>query len=180
MKRIFLLVLAPFAIIFPCLSGDSHQDVVGRTVKSIQLTDANDKPQGIPFLGQYVVSVFYTDPDQKDVNEPLSAALAEKNFSGSKYKGMGIGNCADTWLPNAAIRMGTRQKQEKYPGAVILLDQESKVSKEWGLGDCDDAGVVIIIGKDCKIKYMRAVKSQEESKAITPHVLKIIEQEISK
>lgn len=180
MHKIF--AATAFCILFLGFSnaGNSGSSIVGTVVKPLTISDSNDKPKEIPFIGEYVITVFYTDPDVKDVNEPLSVALKEKNYPATKYKGVGIGNCSDTWLPNAAIRMGVRKKQEKYPGAVILLDQGKLVSKEWGLGDCDDAGVVIVIGKDKRIRYVKAVKTEEESKSIIGQVTKVIDQELAK
>lgn len=174
------LLVGLCSITFGYSAEGGESSLIGKTVQTVNITDANDKPKEIPFLGQYVVTLFYTDPDVKDVNEALSSALKERNFPKDKYKGVGVANCDDTWLPNAAIRMATRQKQEKYPEAVILLDQEKKVAKEWGLQDCNEAGVVIIIGKDKKIKFIKAVKTAEESKSISSKVIKIIEQEIAK
>ncbi|HEY4787005.1 MAG TPA: YtfJ family protein [Bacteroidales bacterium] len=153
---------------------------VGNIVYGQQLVDPNDNPKAIPFLHEKVLAVFYTDPDQKDVNDPLSDAIKAKNFPKDKYAGIGIANCKDTWIPDAAIRMKARQKEKQFPGSIILLDTKRILSKAWGLGDCNGLGVVIIIGKDAKIRFIKNVKTQEESKAIIPQVLQIIEEEISK
>ena len=154
--------------------------VVGKPLSSLQLVDPNDNPKAIPFVGEKVIAVFYTDPDEKDVNDPLSDALKAKNFSKDKYAGIGIADCKDTWIPDAAIRMKARQKEKQFPGTIILLDTKRELSKAWGLGDCNGLGVVIIIGKDAKIKFIKNVKTQEESKSITSNVLKIIQDELAK
>ena len=173
--------IATIALCFSiCQSIESQTNVVGKLVQSVILKNANDKNIAIPNIGKQVVVIFYTDPDSKDVNEPLSNAIKAKNYTKEKYSSIGVGNCADTWLPNSAVRLGARQKEKEYPNSVILLDFDHVLLKSWNLNDCNDKGVIIIIGKDQKIKYISYVKSQEESKAIIPMVLKTINEELLK
>jgi len=152
----------------------------GQSVKSLTLIDPNDNPAEIPYIGEKVLMIVYTDPDVKDVNDPLSNSIKAKKFDTSVYSAIGIANCEETWIPNAAIRMKAKQKAEQFEGSVILLDEDKIVEKAWQLGDCNEKGVVIIIGKDKKIKYIKKVETEEESKKITPEVIRIIEQEIKK
>ena len=153
---------------------------IGKTVNNVQLKNADDIVMSIPHFGQKVLAVFYNDPDAKDVNNPLSDAIKERNFPKEKYVGIGVANCADTWLPNSVIRYAAREKEKKYPGAVILLDEDRILAKAWGLPDSDDKAHIIIIGKDLKIKYIKLVKNQEESKAIIQAVITVLEAEIAK
>ena len=153
---------------------------IGKTVSNVKIKTPDDKASPIPFWGQKVMVVFYTDPDVKDVNDPLSDAIKAKNFPKEKYAGIGIANCKDTWLPNSMIRYAGRQKQSKYPSSVILVDDDHVASKAWSLGDCDEVGYVLVIGVDMKIKYAKAIKNQAESKAIITTVTEILESEIAK
>lgn len=183
MKKIFLVsgfVFCSLAVLLGQNSQNQSSMPLGRQVQTIKLHDANDVEKVIPYIGECTVTIFYTDPDAKDVNDELSNAIKAKKYPESKYKGVGVGNCADTWIPDAAIRMGARDKEKQYPGAIILLDKDRSLAKQWGLGDCDDAGVVIIIGKDKKIKFLRAVKSAAESKGIIQTVLHILDSEVGK
>jgi predicted transcriptional regulator len=167
-------------LFFASIIGYSQTNLVGKPVQSVILRDANDNSMAIPNMDKSVVVIFYTDPDEKDVNEPLSNAIKAKNYPKEKYAGVGIGNCADTWLPNSAIRIAARQKEKQYPGSVIMIDSGHILAKTWNLGDCNDKGVVIIIGKDQKVKYLNVVKSQVESSSIISKVLKLIEEEMGK
>ena len=76
--------------------------------------------------------------------------------------------------------MKARQKEKQFPGSIILLDTKRVLAGAWGLGDCNGIGVVILIGKDAKIKFIKNVKTQEESKALIPTVIKIIEENLAK
>lgn len=179
MKNLSLLSLLMFFLAIGKVNAQQTASV-GKTLTSIQLVDPNDNPKNIPYIGEKVIAIFYTDPDEKDVNDPLSDALKAKNFPKEKYAGLGIANCKESWIPDAAIRMKARQKEKQFPGSIILLDSKRALAQAWGLGDCNGVGVVIIIGKDAKLKYIKNVKTQEESKAITNAVIKTIQDELAK
>lgn len=153
---------------------------VGKTVTNVKIKSPDDKPSMLPFWGQKVLLVLYTDPDVKDVNDPLSDAVREKHYPKEKYVGIGIANCEDTWLPNSMIRYAGRQKQSKYPSSVILVDDDHTLLKSWELGSCNEIGYVMIIGTDSKVKFAKAIKTQAESKAIISNVINILESEMAK
>jgi len=177
------ITLVIFAVLYliPVTSNTSTCDAgIGKTVNNVQLRNADDVAMSIPHFGQKVLAVFYNDPDAKDVNNPLSDAIKERKFPKEKYTGIGIANCADTWLPNSVIRYAAREKEKKYPGAVILIDDDHILSKAWELPNGDDKAYIVIIGKDLKIKYIKLVKNQEESKAIIQAVIAVLDAEIAK
>lgn len=153
---------------------------VGKTVSNVKIKTPDDKACNIPFMGQKVIVIFYTDPDVKDVNDPLSDAIKAKKYAKEKYVGVGIANCEDTWLPNSVIRYAGRQKQSKYPSSVILVDDDHVLSKTWDLGNCDELGFILVVGTDMKIKYAKAVKNQAESNAIINTVIGVLEVELAK
>lgn len=159
---------------------NAMQNNIGKTIVNVSIKTPDDKKSNIPFFGEKVLLVLYTDPDVKDVNDPLSDAVREKHYPKEKYVGIGIANCEDTWLPNSMIRYAGRQKQSKYPNSVILVDDNHIVSKSWELGNCNELGYVLIIGKDLKIKFAKAVKNQAESKAIISNVISTLEIEMAK
>ncbi|HRG58250.1 MAG TPA: YtfJ family protein [Bacteroidia bacterium] len=179
MKKNLSISIA-LVFIFATLTLFALQINVGKSVSNLKIKTPDDKASNIPFLGEKVLLVLYTDPDVKDVNDPLSDAVREKHYPKEKYVGIGIANCDDTWLPNSMIRYAGRQKQAKYPSSVILVDDNKLVSKAWDLGDCNELGYVLIIGKDSKVKFAKAVKNQNESKAIIASVISTLEAEMAK
>jgi len=175
------MIVCTSVLLFSIFSIQAQQTAaVGKVVSSVKLVDSKNDPKDIPFLGEKTIVIFYNDPDVKDVNDPLSEALKAKNFSKEKYLGLGIANCKNTWAPNSAIRMMVRKKEKQFPGTLILLDEKLLLAKAWGLGDCDGISVVVVIGKDFKIKFVKKIKTQEESKALIPTVIKIIQDELAK
>ncbi|MFH1131388.1 MAG: YtfJ family protein [Pseudomonadota bacterium] len=127
---------------------------VGDTVENVQVRDANDKPAAIPDLGKKVIALFYTDPDEKEQNEPFREMLKLNKFDRTRYRGMGIANLKDTWKPNFLVRKIIRRKIEKFK-SLILTDPDHILKNKWDLGDCNEKDVVIIIGKDKKVYYIK-------------------------
>lgn len=179
-KRIFLIVLVS-ALCFSVgiIVKYGYAASVGQAVSSIEVKDSNNDPKWIPDIGKKVVTIFYVDPDAKDVSDPLADAIKAKKFKKAVYRGVGITNLKDTWMPNALIRVMIRKKEKKY-NTKILTDSDRTLSKKWGLGSCDDLCLFLIIGKDKKIKYIKKMKSQSESRSAIPETIKIIEEEVGK
>ena len=179
-KFVFLAGLLGCLYLLPLSLAAQSGEVTGKTMTSLMITDANNQPKQIPFVGEKVLLIQYTDPDVKDINDKLSDAVKAKKFDAKLYQGIGIANCKDTWIPNAGIRMKARQKEKQYVGSVILLDESHIVPSALGLGDCNGMGVLLVVGKDKVIKYMKKITTEEESKKATDEVIHLLEQEISK
>jgi predicted transcriptional regulator len=147
---------------------------------ALMIPDANNDPKPIPFVGEKVLLIQYTDPDVKDINDKLSDAVKAKKFDSKLYQGIGIANCKDTWIPNAGIRMKARQKEKQFAGSIVMLDEKHIISTSLGFGDCDEMGVLLVVGKDKVIKYMKKITSEAESQKATAEVIAVLEEEIKK
>lgn len=170
------LILFTFLITFSICSFG--QISVGKKLGNVKLKDTESKEMELPFFGQKVIAIFYNDPDVKDVNDPLTEAIRSHHYPLEKYAGIGVANCDDTWLPNAAIKYAAKQKKAKYPNSLILLDESKILSTAWEIKDTNEKGVVVIIGKDQKVKFYKSVKNHEESKAIINSVIAVLEAEM--
>ena len=98
-----------------------------------------------------VMVLFYVDPDESELNNHVSDALKAENFPLDKYGSVGMANMGATWLPNFAINIKLKSKQEKYKSTVYVKDLEKTLVKKWGLND-DDSDVMLF-GKDGKVLY---------------------------
>lgn len=154
MKRAFVLGLALCVAIIgvPAMALN-----VGDTVSSVTIRDSGDKPAQIPALGQKVLTIYYTDADAADNTDPLADALKAKKYPDAIYDGQGIANLKDSKAPNFLIRKIIKGKEEKY-NTKILTDPAYLLKTAWGLADCNNAAVVIIVGKDKKVKYINYVR----------------------
>jgi len=154
-RTVGALVLLGLALLWPIAAARALQ--VGQTVQSVWVKDSNDRPAAIPDVGKKVLTIFYTDPDVKEQNEPFRDLLKAENLDKNKYRGLGVVNMKDTWKPNVFIRRVVRQKEAKF-NSLILTDPDHTLKKAWDLGDCNEKDIAIIIGKDRKVYFIKAGK----------------------
>ena len=98
-----------------------------------------------------VIVLFYVDPDESELNNHVSDALKAENYPKEKYGSIGMANMAATWLPNFAINMKLKSKQEQYKSTVYVKDLDKTLVKKWGLSD--DNSDVVVFGKDGNVIY---------------------------
>jgi len=132
----------------------------GQTVETVLVQDAHGQPVGIPDLGSKVLVIFYTDPDNANLNEAFRDAVHAIRDPGKR--GMGVVNMKDSWKPRWLIRRVVRSKQAKFQGTLILLDADHTLRDAWGLGDCDRRDVVIIVGRDRAVRYFQREQMSPE------------------
>lgn len=172
MKKILAMVLA--MVLCSVLSGLAAELKVGDKAPDFSLKDSKGKAYSLhsaEFQGK-VMSVFYVDPDEKDLNSHVEDALLkdpglERNV---RYKGLGITNLKATKMPNFLIKSVIKSKQEKT-GAIILLDYDYTILNLWGLKN--DTSSIVILDKDriCRYVYNGKLPSAEVDR-----VLKIIKE----
>ena len=102
MKQLLKLI-----IIFICfLSQNAWAEIrMGELPPAVELKEKvggrlDGSPWGSAELKGKVHILFYVDPDEKDLNNDASEALAKEKFSDEKYQSWAIINLAATWLPN--------------------------------------------------------------------------------
>ena len=98
-----------------------------------------------------VIVLFYVDPDESELNNHVSDALKAENYPKEKYGSIGMANMAATWLPNFAINMKLKSKQEQYKSTVYVKDLNKTLVKKWGLSD--DNSDVVVFGKDGSVLF---------------------------
>lgn len=147
--RVSLPLLA-LTLVTPDLSAAE----LGAQLVNPDIRDASDKPAKIPDFGKKVLAIFYTDPDVADQNDPFADKLKAAKLDEATYKGIGVANLKDTWLPNSVIRAMVRRKIEKYD-ATILTDPNRLLATAWKLGDCNEKSAVIVVDKTGKLRYLK-------------------------
>ena len=102
-------------------------------------------------VSEKVLVLFYVAPEESELNNHVSDALKAENYPKEKYGSIGMANMAATWLPNFAINMKLKSKQEKHKETVYVKDLDKTLVKKWGLSD--DNSDVIVFGKDGRVLY---------------------------
>ena len=113
-----------------------------------------------------IYTLFYVDPDKKDVNNALADALKAKKFDRKKVNSVAILNMAATWLPNALIESKLKDKQKKFPHTLYVKDKKKVLVKKWKLAD--DNSDILIFNKKGKLIYKKfgKVSASEIKKVI--------------
>jgi YtfJ family uncharacterized protein len=127
--------------------------------------NVNGKAWNSSMLKDKIYTVFYVDPDEKDLNNPLANALKARKFDRKKVNSVAIINLAATWLPNIVIEAKLKNKQKKFPNTVYVKDKKKILVKEWNLAD--DNSDILIFDKKGKLIYKKFGKvSDSEIKSI--------------
>ncbi len=112
-----------------------------------------------------IYTVFYVDPDERDLNNPLADAIKAKNFDRKKVNSVAIINLAATWLPNVILESKLKEKQRKFPHTIYVKDKKKVLVKEWELAD--DNSDILIFNEKGKLIYKKFGKvSDEEIKEV--------------
>jgi len=108
-----------------------------------------------------IYTLFYVDPDKKDLNNALKA----KKFDRKKVDSVAIINLAATWLPNALIESKLKDKQKKFPDTIYVKDKKKVLVNKWKLAD--DNSDILIFDKKGKLIYKKFGKvSASEIKSV--------------
>ncbi|MBI4764264.1 MAG: transcriptional regulator [Deltaproteobacteria bacterium] len=114
------------------------------------------KPWSSEELQGKVHVLFYVDPDEKDTNNHVSEALNNEKFPDEKIHYFGIINMAATWMPNFAINMALKEKQERYPKTTYLRDNKKVLVQSWKIAD--DRSDVLAFDKKGKLFFIKEGK----------------------
>ena len=118
------------------------------------------KPWSSEELQGKVNVLFYVDPDEKDTNNPASEAIDKEKFPADKFHSYGIINMAATWLPNFAISIALKEKQERYPRTTYLRDYKRVLVNTWKIAD--DSSDVLAFDKKGKLIFKKEGKLNAE------------------
>ena len=170
MKRIILGVLVLCGVTFAIEVGSIPPKVIIEGENGGK-TDGNAWDSSL--LKEKVHVVFYVDPDEKDTNSALSAALKKRHFDRKKYGSVAIVNLAATWLPNMVIESKLKAKQKEFPDTTYVKDKKKVLVKEWNLAD--DNSDILIFDKKGKLIYKKFGKVSEDE---IKKVITLIEENI--
>jgi len=157
MKKIVLSML--------CIVGSVMAIELGKVPSLVTIDGENGaKVDGAAWsssmLKGKVHTLFYVDPDEKDVNEAFAEALKAKHFDRKKFNSVAIINLAATWLPNAIIESKLADKQKKFPHTIYVKDKKKVLVKQWNLAD--DNSDILIFDKKGKLIYKKFGKLSDK------------------
>lgn len=134
-------------------------------VNNVKILDLNGNETTLPMWGEKNLMIFYIDPDKHKQNQEFTEEMeANHRAEGDGIYGFGIMNLKDApMIPNGVARSMARKRTEKN-GATVLADQERTLCTEWGLGDCNNLFVLLIVTKEGELVYMNKGELSEADK----------------
>lgn len=126
-----------------------------KKISNVDITDLNNNPAKLPYFGEKNLMIFYVDPDKHKQNQAFTDDMeANHQVASDNLYGFGIINLKDApMFPNGLVRTIARKRTAKN-GATILADNNRILPKAWGLGDCNNQFVLMIVSKDGELVYM--------------------------
>ena len=169
-KSIILLCALLFS--FVANAQDIDMQPLPHKVENLELRDLRNNPTTLPYYGEKNTLIFYVDPDKHRQNHEFIVEMEEnKRAAGPNIEGFGIINLKNTIFPNSIVRALARKRTEKNH-ATIITDPDCIVAKEWGLGDCNNYFIIMILTKEGELVYC---KKGEFSKADQDEFYRIVD-----
>ncbi len=171
MKNVFL--------VFLLLCGSAMAIEVGKvpptvTIEGKQGGKLDGKAWQSTMLKGKVYTLFYVDPDERDLNNAFADALKAKKFDRNKVNFVAVINLAATWLPNVILEAKLKDKQKKFPHTLYVKDKKKVLVKKWGLAD--DNSDILIFDQEGKLVYKKFGKMSQkeiaEAIVLIEHMLK--------
>ena len=160
------------------LSGLATAVELGKVPVKVTISGENGgKIDGTPWnssmLKGKIYTLFYVDPDKKDLNNALANALKARKFDRKKVNSLAIINLAATWMPNALIESKLKDKQKNFPDTLYVKDKKKTLVKKWKLAD--DNSDILIFDQKGKLIYKKFGKVTAKE---IPEVIKLIEKNL--
>lgn len=166
MKAMNTLRIALFVLLFACSASSAAAQEMRRKVPNVEVLDLDGNPVSLPEWGKKNLLIFYVDPDRHKQNEEFTIEMEENHrAAGENLYGFGIMNLKDApMIPNGMARNMAKKRTAKN-GAVVLADEERTLSTAWGLGDCNNQFVLMIVSREGELVFLRKGVLSDEDKA---------------
>ena len=160
MKQVLIAVLAVCVVCGPAAAGMEMGKVPPQVELKGKLGERLDGSawSSAELTGKVHV-LFYVDPDEKDLNNDASEALANEKFPADRYQSVAIINMAATWLPNFAISSSLAKKQKQYPRTIYVRDYKKVLVDTWNIAD--DTSDVLVFDKQGRVVFKKEGKLNE-------------------
>ena len=154
-KYVISLFMLMFAISVNAQDKEQVTEPLPHMVENLELRDLRNKPTHMPYWGDKNMLIFYVDPDKHRQNHDFIMDMEENKLAaGPNIEGFGIINLKDTVFPNSIVRALARKRTEKN-NSIIISDTDCSVAKQWGLGDCNNVFIIMIVTKEGELVYCK-------------------------
>lgn len=155
-----LLAIAALAFVF-----GANAQKLPKKVSDVKLSKLTGGDATLPYFGKKNLLIFYVDPDKPNQNKAFTEEMEENHrASGEGIYGFGIMNLKDApMVPNSlACKIANKRCEKNH--ALVLADKDRILSREWGLGDCNNVFVILIVTKEGELVYCKKGELNEAEK----------------
>lgn len=151
-KHASIRALLLLALLLP-MSLNAQQ--LPRKVKNVELISLEGQQARLPHFGDKNLMIFYVDPDHPKQNEAFTDEL-ERNHraAGENIYSFGVMNLKDAPLVPNGMARNIARKRTIENHATILADENRILSTAWGLGDCNNQFVLLLVSKEGELVYV--------------------------
>ncbi len=162
MKRILLTIIS---LMLFALSGQAQTQTPARKVENVTLETLTGEQTTLPMWGEKNLLIFYVDPDHPNQNMDFADEMEENHLAaGENIYGFGIMNLKDAPLIPNLLACKIANNRTKKNGATILADKGNILSEAWGLGECNNYFILLLVSKEGELVYVHKGKHTEADK----------------
>lgn len=144
--------------------ASAEEPTLPKKVENVNILTLEKEQTVLPYFGEKNLMIFYIDPQAHKQNYDFTVELEEtRRAEGPNIVGYGVLNMKDAWYPNSMVRKMARKRTAKN-GALVLADQKHILRDAWGLGDCNDLFVLLVVNKAGELVYMHKGELSETDK----------------
>lgn len=145
-----------------------EMEALPHAVENTEICDMKGNPVTLPKWGEKNLLIFFVDPDSYlagNKNKKFADEMqANQRAAGDNIYGFGIVNTADTAVFPNLIRAIVHKRVVKDAGAEAFDDRYGVLSKNWGLGDCNNKFAIMIVSKEGELVYCHKGEYTEADK----------------
>lgn len=136
-----------------------------RKVENVAVLNLDGNPVMLPMWGEKNLMIFYVDPDHHKQNAEFTEEMEQNHRAeGENLYGFGVMNLKDAPLVPNSLARKMAAKRTAQNGATVLADQTRELSTAWGLGDCNNQFVLMIVTKEGELVYVHKGEYTEAEK----------------
>lgn len=163
--RFYTLTLIALFSVVTSMAQEMAEQPLPRKVPNVTVKTVRGEISQIPHYGEKNLFMFYIDPDTGLTGNKtyrFTDDIEERGVDkGPNMFGFGVLNLADTFLPKKLIRKLAAKRTEKNHG-LVLDDSSHTLRDAWGLGDCNNKFIMMIVSKEGELVYMQKEEITKE------------------
>ncbi len=145
---------------------DAEPIELPKRVQNIELECLDKGSIFIPYWGERNILIFYIDPDNQAQNREFTIELREKSGCSSHLENLyalGVVNMKDAPLIPRSVARSVAKKKALRDTLDVVMDLSRGLAGGWGLGDCNNEFVMLLVNKNCELVYVhKGDLSQEQ------------------